>query len=108
EIEGTPFREGSEFLRDNVSTYTSELVHLLRRAGLVILGRTNCPAFGLVPACEPRLSGPTRNPWDPQRSTSGSSGGSAAAVASRVGPLAHENRPRGSVLLPAARVREAR
>src|SRR5689334_24347669 len=60
EIDGTPFHEGSEFLRGNVSTYTSELVHRLRRAGLVVIGRTNTPEFGMVPACEPRLHGPTR------------------------------------------------
>ncbi len=102
EVEGTPFREGSEFLRDNVSTYTSELVHRLRRAGLVILGRTNSPEFGMVPACEPRLYGPTRNPWDPQRSTSGSSGGSAAAVASRMVPMAHGNDLGGSLRYPAS------
>src|SRR6185437_1601701 len=102
EIEGTPFHEGSEFLRGNVSTFTSELVHRLRRAGLVILGRTNSPEFGLVPACEPRLSGPTRNPWDPQRSTSGSSGGSAAAVASRMVPMAHGNDLGGSLRFPAS------
>ena len=102
EIEGTPFHEGSEFLRGNVSTFTSELVHRLRRAGLVVLGRTNTPEFGMVPACEPRLHGPTRNPWDPQRSTSGSSGGSAAAVAARMVPMAHGNDLGGSLRFPAA------
>jgi amidase len=102
EIEGTPFPEGSEFLRDNVSTYTSELVHRLRRAGLVILGRTNSPEFGMVPACEPRLNGPTRNPWDVRRSTSGSSGGSAAAVASRMVPMAHGSDLGGSLRFPAS------
>jgi len=102
EIEGTPFHEGSEFLRGNVSTYTSELVHRLRRAGLVVLGRTNTPEFGMVPTCEPRLHGPTRNPWDLQRSTSGSSGGSAAAVAARMVPMAHGNDLGGSLRFPAA------
>ncbi len=102
EIEGTPFHEGSEFLRGNVSTFTSELVHRLRRAGLVVLGRTNTPEFGMVPTCEPRLHGPTRNPWDPQRSTSGSSGGSAAAVAARMVPMAHGNDLGGSLRFPAA------
>ena len=85
EIEGVPFSEGSRFLRDHVSTYESDLVTRLRRAGFVILGKTNTPEFGMAPACEPLLFGPTRNPWDPDRSTSGSSGGSAAAVAVRHG-----------------------
>jgi amidase len=102
EIEGTPFHEGSEFLRGNVSTYTSELVHRLRRAGLVVIGRTNTPEFGMVPTCEPRLHGPTRNPWDLERSTSGSSGGSAAAVAARMVPMAHGNDLGGSLRFPAA------
>jgi amidase len=102
EIEGTPFHEGSLFLRDNVSTYTSELVTRLRRAGLMIIGRTNSPEFGMVPACEPLLHGATRNPWDPRRSTSGSSGGSAAAVASGMVPMAHGNDLGGSLRFPAS------
>ncbi len=102
EIEGTPFHEGSRFLRGNVSTFTSELVHRLRRAGLVIVGRTSSPEFGMVPACEPRLWGPTRNPWDLGRSTSGSSGGSAAAVASGMVPMAHGNDMGGSLRFPAS------
>jgi amidase len=102
EIEGTPLREGSEFLRDNVSTSTSELVVRLRWAGLVMLGRTNTPEFGMVPTCEPTLHGPTRNPWNPRFSTSGSSGGSAAAVASGMVPMAHGNDLGGSLRFPAS------
>ena len=102
EIEGTPLREGSMFLRDHVSTFTSELVTRLRRAGLVILGRTNSPEFGMAPACEPQVHGPTRNPWDPRRSTSGSSGGSAAAVASGMVPMAHGSDMGGSLRFPAS------
>ncbi|WP_445189263.1 amidase [Pseudonocardia sp. Cha107L01] len=102
EIEGTPFHEGSMFLRDNVSRYTSELVIRLRRAGLVILGRTNTPEFGMAPTCEPILHGPTRNPWNPAYSTSGSSGGSAAAVASGMVPMAHGNDLGGSLRFPAS------
>lgn len=97
EIEGTPLREGSMFLRDHVSTFTSELVTRLRRAGLVMLGRTNSPEFGMAPACEPQVHGPTRNPWNPHRSTSGSSGGSAAAVASGMVPMAHGSDLGGSL-----------
>ena len=97
EMEGVRFTEGSVFLADHVSTADSELVVRLRQAGLVILGKTNTPEFGMAPACEPVLFGPTRNPWDPQLSTSGSSGGSAAAVASGMVPFAHGNDLGGSL-----------
>ena len=102
EMEGTPLREGSVFLRGTESSYTSELVTRLRRAGLVMLGRTNAPEFGMAPACEPVLHGPTRNPWNPAYSTSGSSGGSAAAVASGMVPMAHGNDAGGSLRFPAS------
>ncbi len=59
---GTPFTEGSRFLAGNTSTITSELVRRLEHPGLIVLGRTNSPEFGMVPACEPLLYGPTRNP----------------------------------------------
>lgn len=99
---GTPFTEGSRFLAGQVSTITSELVTRLERAGLVILGRTNAPEFGMVPTCEPLLHGPTRNPWALDHSTSGSSGGSAAAVASGMVPMAHGNDVGGSLRYPAS------
>jgi len=102
EMEGVRFTEGSRFLASHVSAFDSELVTRLRRAGLVIVGKTSTPEFGLAPACEPLLFGPTRNPWDTQRSTSGSSGGSAAAVASGMVPFAHGNDLGGSLRYPAS------
>ena len=102
EMAGVRFSEGSRFLRDVVSHYDSELVQRLRRAGLVVLGKTNTPEFGMVPTCEPVLHGATRNPWDTDRSTSGSSGGSAAAVAARLVPMAHGNDLGGSLRYPAS------
>jgi amidase len=102
EASGARFTEGSRFLADNVSHFDSELVVRLRRAGLVILGKTNTPEFGMMPACEPLLFGPTRNPWDVNRSTSGSSGGSAAAVAAGLVPAAYANDLGGSIRYPAS------
>jgi amidase len=102
EVSGVRFTEGSRFVKGNVSGYDSELVRRLRKAGLVILGKTNTPEFGMVPTCEPVLHGPTRNPWDTTLSTSGSSGGSAAAVASRMVPMAHANDLGGSIRFPAS------
>src|SRR5207237_1335422 len=77
EVEGVRFTEGSRFLAGNVSTSTSEIVRRFERAGLVIIGKSATPEFGMSPSCEGVLFGPTRNPWDLGRSTSGSSGGSA-------------------------------
>jgi amidase len=99
---GVRFTEGSRFLADNISTHDQDLVVRLRDAGLVILGKTNTPEFGMAPACEPLLFGPTRNPWNPERSTSGSSGGSAAAVASGMVPFAHGSDLGGSLRYPAS------
>ena len=102
EMKGVRFTEGSRFLAENVSAFDSELVLRLRRAGLVILGKTSTPEFGLAPACESVLFGPVRNPWDTGRSTSGSSGGSAAAVAAGMVPFAHGNDLGGSLRYPAS------
>jgi amidase len=102
EYAGVRFTEGSRFLRDYVSTYDSELVVRLRDAGLVILGKTNTPEFGMYPHCEPSLFGPTRNPWDTTRTTAGSSGGSGAAVASGMVPMADASDLGGSIRYPAS------
>jgi amidase len=102
EMKGVRFTEGSRFLAGHVSAFDSELVVRLRAAGLVILGKTSTPEFGMAPACEPELFGPTRNPWDTALSTSGSSGGSAAAVASGMVPFAHGNDLGGSLRYPAS------
>jgi amidase len=102
EIAGTRFTEGSRFLSDNVSTHDQELALRYKRAGLVVLGKTNTCEFGLMPAAEPDLFGPTHNPWAPGYSTSGSSGGSAAAVAAGIVPVAHGNDMGGSIRYPAS------
>ena len=102
ELEGTPFSEGTRFSGDYVSTHTQELTRRFQAAGLVICGKTNTPEFGILPTTEPQRFGPTRNPWDPARTTGGSSGGSAAAVASGMVPVAHANDGGGSIRIPAS------
>jgi amidase len=102
EADGLRFCEGSRFLRDHVSRGDQEYVRRLRRAGFVILGKTNTPEFGLAPTVEPRLFGATANPWDVRHSTGGSSGGSAAAVAAGMVPVAHGNDAGGSIRIPAS------
>jgi amidase len=99
---GVRMTSGATFLHDFVPDHDSELVTRLKRAGLIIIGKTNAPEFGLMPTTEPRLFGPSHNPWDVSRTTGGSSGGSAAAVAAGLVPMAHGNDGGGSIRIPAS------
>jgi amidase len=104
ETAGDPYYEGSRFLRDLGwrSPADSLLASRFRQAGFVILGKTNLPEFAASATTEPLAFGPTRNPWNPERSAGGSSGGSAAAVASGMVSVAHANDGTGSIRIPAA------
>jgi amidase len=99
---GVPMSLGSELMRNYVPDRDSELVKRLKRAGVIVLGKTNTPEFGILPTTEPHLFGASRNPWDTERTTGGSSGGSAAAVAASLVPMAHGNDGGGSIRIPAS------
>ena len=99
---GVPMTLGSGLMRHFVPDHNSELVDRIKRAGLIIVGKTNTPEFGILPTTEPRLFGPCRNPWDATRTSGGSSGGSAAAVAAGMVPFAHGNDGGGSIRIPAS------
>ncbi len=99
---GVPLASGSRFLADYVPDHDSTLVTRFRHAGLVTIGKTNTPELGLTPVTEPELFGPTRNPWNHDRTAGGSSGGSAVAVALRMVPMAGGGDGGGSIRIPAS------
>src|SRR5215470_17301634 len=93
---------GGALFKDFVVDHDSEITARLKRAGLVIFAKTNTPELGLASSTEPRLFGPTRNPWSLEHSPGGSSGGSAAAVACGMAPMAHATDGGGSIRIPAS------
>ena len=101
---GKPLSNGSKAYKaaDYVSSEDTTLVSRYKAAGLISIGRSNSPEFGSVPVTEPEAWGPTRNPWDLSRTPGGSSGGSAAAVAAGIVPIAHASDGGGSIRIPAA------
>ena len=101
-VRGAPATHGSRAFRDFVPAHDGELVRRHRAAGLVVLGKTNTPEFGLNICTSPALFGPTPNPFDARRSAGGSSGGSACAVASGMLPAAHATDSGGSIRIPAS------
>ncbi len=93
---------GCSLLADHVADHDANVTRRLKDAGFVVVGTTTLPEYGILPVSEARLFGPTRNPWDLQRTPGGSSGGSAAAVAAGMVPVAHGNDGGGSIRIPAA------
>jgi amidase len=101
-LAGLPTTRACKFFADAVPPEDSEQVKRLKRAGLVIFGKTNTCELGLSLTCEPQFRGATRNPWDLSRISGGSSGGAAAAVGARMVPAAHGSDGFGSIRVPAA------
>ena len=100
--EGLPTTEGSAAFGDWIADHDSAHVRRLREAGAIIVGKTNTPEVGMRPVTENDRYGATRNPWDPELSSGGSSGGSASAVASGMVALADASDLGGSIRIPAA------
>lgn len=101
---GDPLYKGNRALRDAgyKAPADTALARRFREAGLVSVGKSSTPEFGFTVTTEPEAFGPCRNPWNPEHSTGGSSGGSAAAVAARLVPIAHANDGGGSIRIPAS------
>ncbi len=102
EMKDTPYEAGCRLLKGNVSSTDSNLMRQFRAAGLVTVAKTTCAEFGAQLGTETILNGITRNPWSLDHTPGGSSGGSAAAVAAGVVPVAHANDGIGSIRIPAA------
>lgn len=101
-IKGTPLSNGSRGFKGQISDTDSRITQQFREAGLVFLGKTNTPELGFTPFTEPALFGPTRNPWSLDHTPGGSSGGSAAAVAAGIAPIATASDGGGSIRIPAS------
>ncbi len=102
QVAGMPLSFGSRLFSSFVSDSDSELSLRYRRAGLVLFGRTASPEFGLTATTESVLWGATRNPWNLEHTSGGSSGGASASVASGILPAAHASDGGGSIRIPAS------
>ena len=102
DVEGVKTTSGSKLRSDNVASQDDIVVQRLRDAGAIVLGKTNTPEFGRKPMTTNYLFGPTGNPWDPEKTAGGSSGGSGAAVAAGLAPLAQGSDTAGSIRVPAS------
>lgn len=101
-VKGSALTHGSRFFKGHISSHDSDLVARMRRTGMSIIGRSNTPEFGINTSTEGAFHGPALNPWNIARSTGGSSGGAAAAVASGMVPIAHATDSGGSIRIPAS------
>lgn len=102
EMKDTPYEAGCRLLKGNISRSDTNLMTRFREAGLITVAKTTCAEFGAQIATETQLNGVTRNPWSLDHTPGGSSGGSAAAVAAGVVPVAHANDGIGSIRIPAS------
>lgn len=100
--EGAPLTNSSSYLKDLVATFDTEAVRRIKAAGFLLVGKSNAPENGWSISTEPKLYGVTRNPWKDGITAGGSSGGTAAAIASRMVPVAEASDGAGSIRVPAS------
>lgn len=101
-VAGWPQTQGSRYVRNAVDAEDSLLIARYRAAGLVFVGKTNTPEYGITGTTESARLGPCRNPWNPDHISGGSSGGAASATAAGIVPIAHASDGLGSIRIPAA------
>ncbi len=97
-----PYTQACRMSARFVPDHDAEVIARMKRTGVVIIGKTNCPELGLLGVTEPELWGPTKNPWNTGRTPGGSSGGTAAMVAARVVPMGHGGDGGGSIRIPSS------
>jgi amidase len=102
QVKGWPRTSGSRFAQVSADAEDSELVRRYREAGVVLLGKTNTPEFGIPGVTQSERLGSCRNPWNPDHISGGSSGGAASATAAGIVPMAHASDGLGSIRIPAA------
>ena len=101
-VAGVRFTRGCRYWANDVPDHDGELIRRYRKAGLVFVGKTNTPEFGITPFTESELLRPAKNPWSLAHNTGGSSGGAGAVVGSRIAPMAHGGDGGGSIRIPAS------
>lgn len=99
---GLPFRRGSRMFAKNIGAARPPIVEAQEASGLILVGKSTTPEFGLTTSTEPTLTGATNNPWNLKHSPGGSSGGAAVAVASGAVAIAHASDGGGSIRIPAS------
>ena len=99
---GLPLHNHCPYLKDGIAPFDSHLVSQIKKAGFVLLGKSIAPEMGWALSAEPKMHGAVKNPWDINLTPGGSSGGSAAAVASRITPISDASDGGGSIRVPAS------